>query len=106
MLRCQFTASGAEFTYTDEDECTSTPCQHGATCLDSSDTRTVPLFEYSCLCARGWEGGNCNTDIDECASTPCRNGATCHESAVPSEGVPIDAFRCGDRNQRDDMQVG
>ncbi|XP_060582136.1 uncharacterized protein LOC132738608 isoform X2 [Ruditapes philippinarum] len=55
---------------TDIDECLSTPCQNGGTCLDK-------LNEYQCNCMPGYTGADCETDIDECASNPCVNGATC-----------------------------
>jgi len=78
-------------------ECEAEPCQNGATCND-----LVGL--YSCQCADGFEGDNCEIgtfytscsnlekyptkkkkkkkkkiDTDECASDPCLNGATCSD---------------------------
>ena len=32
---------------------------------------------YTCHCAPGYYGRNCETDHDECASNPCNNGANC-----------------------------
>ena len=37
---------------TDIDECSSNPCQNGATCYDSVDY-------YFCTCLPGYEGANC-----------------------------------------------
>ncbi|XP_066299150.1 fibropellin-3-like [Branchiostoma lanceolatum] len=52
------------------DECVSNPCQRGSTCLDA-------LGSYTCSCAPGFQGTNCETDIDECASNPCQNMGIC-----------------------------
>jgi hypothetical protein len=60
-------------------ECDSNPCQHGATCSDSSVGGSA-IDAYHCACTVGWEGENCNMDINECASRPCMNGASCSES--------------------------
>jgi len=54
----------------DPDECESSPCQNGATCLDG-------VNEFTCSCAAGFGGTVCDIDIDECGSSPCQNGATC-----------------------------
>ena len=35
-------------------ECISSPCQHGATCVDD-------VNGYSCICADGWTGVFCET---------------------------------------------
>ncbi|XP_072167955.1 uncharacterized protein [Diadema setosum] len=56
----------------DGDDCTSQPCQNGATCVDS-------LRDYTCLCLPGYEGPNCGVDTDECRSDPCQNGGTCND---------------------------
>ena len=39
------------------------PCQHSGTCQASSGG-------YTCTCASGWTGTNCEQDIDECAAVP------------------------------------
>ena len=39
--------------FTDIDECSSDPCQNGATCVDQIDS-------YSCICASGYIGTNCD----------------------------------------------
>ncbi|XP_063417878.1 fibropellin-1-like [Mytilus trossulus] len=52
--------------------CTSNPCKNTATCNDQ-------VNKYSCTCASGFTGTNCETDIDECSSNPCQNGATCND---------------------------
>eukprot|EP00058_Branchiostoma_floridae_P011529 XP_002597017.1 hypothetical protein BRAFLDRAFT_215849 [Branchiostoma floridae] len=37
----------------DANECSSDPCQNGATCHDE-------LNSYTCACVAGWEGIHCN----------------------------------------------
>ena len=56
--------------YADIDECASSPCQNGGTCVDDVNS-------YNCNCDVGYSGANCEVDIDECASNPCLNGGTC-----------------------------
>jgi len=56
--------------FTELDECSSDPCLHSGTCFDH-------VFSYSCICARGFSGYNCEVDDDDCMSSPCKNGSTC-----------------------------
>ncbi len=68
----------------DEDECSSSPCEHGATCDDSTTSGAVVGYSYVCTCVAGFEStpGNqdCAIDIDECASSPCGKHGTCTEA--------------------------
>jgi hypothetical protein len=51
----------------DVDDCASNPCQNGGACDDGVNS-------YTCHCAPGFTGQNCEIDIDECASSPCVHG--------------------------------
>ena len=44
------------FHITGKDECASDPCENGATCVDG-------VKEYSCTCAAGYTGTNCETSM-------------------------------------------
>lgn len=65
--------------FSDDNECASGPCQHGGTCTDRFN-------EYSCQCAPGWEGDNCEINVNECQSSPCVNGGSCMDD--------VNRFRC------------
>ncbi|KAH3806534.1 hypothetical protein DPMN_134857 [Dreissena polymorpha] len=55
----------------DIDECRLfAPCLHNGICYNGAGT-------YSCKCARGWTGKNCEIDVNECLQQPCQNDATC-----------------------------
>jgi hypothetical protein len=46
--------------YTKTDECASDPCQNGGVCTPGTKS-------YTCTCAAGYKGSNCEQDINECA---------------------------------------
>ncbi|MFT3764729.1 MAG: fibrinogen-like YCDxxxxGGGW domain-containing protein [Minicystis sp.] len=56
--------------YTTFDYCASGPCQNGASCESG-------LSGYTCQCAPGFTGTNCEINIDDCAGNPCQNGGAC-----------------------------
>jgi len=67
---------------TDIDECAQEGfCMNGGSCENS-------IGGFTCHCAQGWTGLNCEQDVDECAadSPACQNGGTC----INSEG----SFSC------------
>jgi len=70
------TTDGAK-TCTTIQECASSPCMNGSTCVDGPCTYAACLFQWSCVCADGWAGTTCDIDLDECSSYPCANGGTC-----------------------------
>eukprot|EP01049_Picozoa_sp_SAG25_P013066 SAG25_NODE_1924_length_2141_cov_6.004897_1_plen_713_part_11 len=104
----------------DIDECSSSPCQNGATCVESqsiamsSNAPFVHPNKYECSCSPGFarglcaysyiveytsdcaareSGGNCDVDVDECASSPCQNYASCVDSR-DDRTIPYDSYRC------------
>ena len=52
-----------------------------------------PCSSYSCACALGWTGYNCELDFDECTTNPCLHDGACSDSSADTS-IPIDAFRC------------
>ena len=56
----------------DINECDSSPCRHGASCIDG-------INAYDCKCQNGYEGSQCQDDINECSANPCQHGASCHD---------------------------
>eukprot|EP00057_Strongylocentrotus_purpuratus_P027836 XP_011682310.1 PREDICTED: sushi, von Willebrand factor type A, EGF and pentraxin domain-containing protein 1 [Strongylocentrotus purpuratus] len=63
----------------DINDCASYPCQNGGACLDGLDS-------YTCNCAKGYDGANCESDINECAPNPCQNGGACVDG--------LDSYTC------------
>jgi len=63
----------------DVDQCESSPCDNGATCVDHGGALTVngTFDTFECLCTDGFEGITCSDYIDDCTSSPCENAATC-----------------------------
>jgi hypothetical protein len=51
-------------------DCVGNPCQNGGACVDGVNA-------YTCTCAAGYTGTNCETNINDCAPDPCQNGAAC-----------------------------
>ena len=58
------------FNVTDDDECVSSPCQNGGTCIDL-------VGSFSCDCPPGLTGPTCAINIGVCQSHSCANGGTC-----------------------------
>jgi hypothetical protein len=51
--------------------CESSPCQNSGVCSEA-------CREYTCVCADGFEGPNCEfVAVDECDQAPCQHGGTC-----------------------------
>jgi hypothetical protein len=57
------------------------PCENGGSCVNG-------WSGYTCACAPGFAGANCQNDMNECAQSPCLNGGTC------TDGVNSYACAC------------
>ncbi|XP_077300380.1 cubilin homolog [Arctopsyche grandis] len=58
-----------------KNECASTPCKNGGTCIDN-------YKRFWCICPDTWQGSDCSIDVNECdrfAATDlgCQNNAIC-----------------------------
>ncbi|WAR08268.1 FBP1-like protein, partial [Mya arenaria] len=51
-------------------ECLSNPCRNNGVCSDQVNS-------YTCACAPGYTGDDCETEIDECSSNSCSNNGQC-----------------------------
>lgn len=57
-----------------DNHCATNPCGNGGTCENNPTS-------YTCACAPGFTGTNCEVNIDDCAGAPCQNGGTCTDGA-------------------------
>ena len=58
-------------------------CHSGGVCIDSTTNATVPVGEYRCLCADGYDGESCqNQNCSTGGHQACLNGGTCFEEGV------------------------
>ena len=69
--------------------CGSGPCQNGAACEEGR-------LDYTCACAAGFDGDDCENDVNECASRPCLHEGACYEGDADSFGCACVAGWAGD----------
>ena len=62
------------------DECLSSPCENGGTCVDLVGT-------FSCDCPPGLTGPTCAVNLGACQPDSCANGGTCITMNDTSSGV-------------------
>uniref|UniRef100_A0A8C6SFC2 Fibulin 7 n=1 Tax=Neogobius melanostomus TaxID=47308 RepID=A0A8C6SFC2_9GOBI len=75
--------SGQQPTCRDINECASSPCLNGGTCVDEAS-------QFSCVCAKGWAGVTCQ-NIDECQLFHNgQAGRLCQHACVNTAG----GYRC------------
>jgi hypothetical protein len=55
------------YTVPPTDYCEEDPCQNSGICVNGDD-------DYTCECAPGYTGTDCEIEIDECEASPCANG--------------------------------
>jgi len=65
-----YSGNGLNCAATGQPACAASPCQHGGTCTDGPDST------YTCACAEGYRGTNCQIAI-ACTPEPCQHGGTC-----------------------------
>ncbi|XP_070553423.1 delta-like protein 4 [Ptychodera flava] len=72
VLWLSFHAVGANYTGDDMSRaCDSSPCQNGATCIDSLNSG------YHCICKPGYYANDCSLTYDPCADVTCYNEGLC-----------------------------
>ncbi|MPC58201.1 Protein eyes shut [Portunus trituberculatus] len=54
----------------DEDECSQTPCQNAAICVNTPGA-------FACACEFGFTGPLCEENLVLCKPNPCKNDALC-----------------------------
>lgn len=62
----------------DINECASSPCMNGGTCVDE-------VNQFSCVCAKGWAGATCQSPVPTCKhNMPYYNHTHTHSGDVVS----------------------
>uniref|UniRef100_A0A8C7CVX3 Fibulin 7 n=1 Tax=Oncorhynchus kisutch TaxID=8019 RepID=A0A8C7CVX3_ONCKI len=83
MCQESLTWSGQQPTCSNINECASSPCLNGGTCVDE-------MNQFSCTCTKGWAGATCQ-NIDECEFFHMgQAGRLCLHACVNSPG----GYRC------------
>ena len=67
--------SSVEYNTVVSDECASTPCLYGGTCVDGDNG-------FTCKCPAGLTGTDCSVREDVCDSKPCGNTGICFDGLL------------------------
>ncbi|KAI8483784.1 hypothetical protein Bbelb_384420 [Branchiostoma belcheri] len=84
------------------DECASSPCQNGESCIDG-------INSYSCSCLNGFQGVNCETAPDWCSQNQCPFGWTCVDHIFcfscndPARAKRMASYECSSASCLDGM---
>ncbi|XP_023187804.1 fibulin-7-like isoform X1 [Xiphophorus maculatus] len=90
---CQesLTWTGQQPTCRDFNECASSPCLNGGTCVDE-------MNQFSCVCAKGWAGETCQSPVPTffITTTNTSAGSTLGASTLPAAtaGAYVRPSRC------------
>jgi delta-like protein len=77
---------GGLFCNQDLNFCTNhKPCRNGGTCFNTGQG------SYTCACAPGFRGTECETPLLDCKAHPCLNQGTCVTAAANSSGLALTA---------------
>ena len=73
--------------HTNFDDCGSVPCQNEAECFDH-------VHSYSCVCAFGWDGENCDHSINPCSRSELRDCDDASRSLCEHVGPGMHTCTC------------
>ena len=83
-----FVPEGLEQTcHTNFDDCGSVPCQNEAECFDH-------VHSYTCVCAFGWDGENCDHSINPCSRSELRDCDDASRSLCEHVGPGMHTCTC------------
>ncbi|XP_072321814.1 fibulin-7 [Eucyclogobius newberryi] len=73
--------SGQQPTCRDINECASSPCLNGGTCVDE-------VNQFSCVCAKGWAGDTCQSPVPPFFITMTNTSAATSSAAAAATTLP------------------
>lgn len=87
---CQesLTWSGQQPTCRDINECASSPCMNGGTCVDE-------VNQFSCICAKGWAGVTCQSPVPTFFVTMTNTSAATSPATAAAAAATLPAATAG-----------